>query len=138
MDREISQHFSDQRKRFDEALKSGIINVVPIHGDKELDLLNEFFADTNGWGESSAFALAVCRNYTVATDDKTAIKCVTSKGYNLNIQSTCDIIVSMIQEKLLDVSDADQIKEMWKKDYKFALNINSFSECLLTKPNNQQ
>lgn len=104
--------------------------MVSIHSEKELNLLNEIFANTKGWGESSAFALAICRNYTVAIDDKSAIKYVKSKGYNLKLQGTHDIVVSMIHEELLNVSEADQIKKIWEVHHNFALNFASFSDIM--------
>lgn len=44
--------------------------------------------------------------------------------------NTQDIIIRLIHENKLSVTEADAIKQEWKNKYKFALKIKSFSDVL--------
>ena len=68
--------------------------------------------------------------WTLAIDDKRASKEVAARCPTLNIITTQDLMVSMIQGGLLSVAEADAIKEEWASIHKFRLKIASFSELL--------
>lgn len=134
VDDEVSNFYPDQRKCFERALKSKIIKKISVQGAKELEFFKELKIRGLGNGECSAFALAISQYFIVGIDDNTAKhrakSLAKSKNYSFEIQGTQDIMVSMIQEGLLDVSEADKIKEVWGSYHSFKLNFNSFSEIM--------
>ena len=83
-----------------------------------------------GNGECACIAVALHRSYTLAIDDKKAIKQARLSCPTISIATTEDLMVSMIKSGLITVSEADAIKDEWASSYKFKLKINSFSGLL--------
>jgi len=48
----------------------------------------------------------------------------------LRILTTRDLVVTMIRENLLGVSEADELKEAWAEHHQFRLPIESFSDLI--------
>ena len=128
---EITSQYPDQQRRFAEALRNGRVRQESITNLEEVALFASLSATGRlGAGECSAIALAVCRNYNLAIDDQRAATQARSLDPKLTILTTQDIIISMIGENLLNISEADAIKDDWAANHRFRLKIASFSDHL--------
>ena len=85
-----------------------------------------FAAGRLGAGECSA--LAISRRYILAIDDRLATTHVRRADATLRILATQDLVVSMIREGLLDVVEADRIKQEWATRHRFRLKLDSFHD----------
>ncbi len=83
-----------------------------------------------GEGETAAIALAAERACSLAIDDAKAIEYLEAVGYKLHVLKTQDLMVAMIKENLLDVSEADQIKDLWTRKYRFRIKHDSFQQLI--------
>ncbi len=102
-----------------------------MDGEDEIILYGELLKEHRlGSGECSAIACAIKRKYILAIDDVRAIKKAMQTDADLEIVSTEDIMVKLIQENVITVSDADTIKQTWEVNFKFALKFRSFKEII--------
>lgn len=128
---EITDHYQDQLSRLQEALQKGILEEISV---SDVDEVETFVQWTNlkrfGIGECACIAVALHRRYTLAIDDKKAIKQARLSCPTIPITTTQDLVVSMIKTDLLSVEDADAIKDEWASLHKFLLKIDSFGELL--------
>ena len=83
-----------------------------------------------GNGECACIAVALYRRYTLAIDDKKAIKQARLSCPTISIINTQDLMVSMIKSGLITVNEADAIKDEWASTHKFKLKIHSFGDLL--------
>ncbi len=128
---EITDRYPEQQQRFAAALGAGAISQVRIAAPEELRLFGSMSATRRlGAGECSAIALAVARRYILAMDDQVATRHARSFHTDLRILTTQDLVVSMILEDLLDVSEADRIKQEWATRHRFRLKPDSFQKFL--------
>ena len=128
---EVTDFYSDQRTRLDTALQSGALQQVSIDDQREVALFGSLIASQRlGSGECSAIALAVCRECTLAMDDRRAANQARGIRRDLRILTTRDLVVAMIRENLLSVTEADELKEMWANRHRFRLPIESFSDVI--------
>ena len=129
---EITDDFAHQQKLLEKALKDGVLTERQLIAPEEIDLfLNLSSSGRLGHGECSAIACAVHGKHKLALDDKKATnKALTSISQDLDILRTQDLIVSMIEESLLNLAEADAIKETWETQHRFRLKIESFAELL--------
>ena len=128
---EISDQYPDQQRRFASALASGALTLVPVASAEELRLFASLSATERlGPGECSAIALAVQRGYTLAIDDRVARRLAHRFAPSLHVVTTQDLVVSMICQDLLDVVEADRIKQEWADRHRFRLNLDSFGDLL--------
>ena len=128
---EIKEHYAERFARFQAALKRGVINQIRVDDPKEVETFARLSSDDRlGLGECSAIAVAIHRSYILAIDDKKAIKQALASCSTLQILTTQDFMVSLIQAGLLDVAEADEIKEEWATHHCFRLKIDSFLELL--------
>ena len=128
---EVTDFYPDERTRLDGALHSGVLEQVSVDDQQEVVLFSALAASGRlGTGERSAIALAICRGYVLAMDDRRAIKQAQEEKPALRILTTRDLIVTMICQNLLSVSEADELKESWAKHHQFRLLIKSFSELI--------
>lgn len=74
-----------------QAVNSKIIENIVLD-DAELYLFVEFAAHMGDDGESATFAVAVNRGWSVATDDKAAIKFLQKRAPEIEIISTLEIV----------------------------------------------
>ena len=74
-----------------QALRSKLIEEFML-SDSELDLFVDYVFHMGDDGESATFAAAVSRNWSVATDDKAAIKFLRKRAPEIRIVSTLEII----------------------------------------------
>ena len=89
-----------------------------------------FAAGRLGAGECSAIALAIHRRYILAIDDRLATTHARRADATLRILATQDLVVSMIREGLLDVAEADRIKQEWATRHRFRLIVDTFRELI--------
>ncbi len=126
---EITDHYSDQQQRLAKVLGSGGLSEISIVTRKELELFESLFAIGRlGAGECSTIALAISRAFTLTIDDRVAIKWAHIKDATLRIITTQDLIISFIQEGLLDIEAADRIRHRWATQHRFQLKLHSFRD----------
>ena len=128
---EISEVYPEQRARYEAALDRGTVAQVSLTDPDELALFGVLAASGRlGKGECSAIACAIHRGYTLAIDDRRATREATAARSDLEIVRTQDLIVSMINQNLLSIAEADAIKDEWEQRHRFRLKISSFAELL--------
>lgn len=66
----------------------------------------------------------------LAIDDRRALSQARRLGRSLRLLTTQDLMVWMLRERLLDVSQADAIKDAWANHHSFCLSIQSFADLL--------
>ena len=128
---EITDDYPEQQRRFEAAQADGTLRLVSITDPEEVARFRRLTEPGRlGLGECSAIACAVHRGHTLAIDDRQALNHALRICPRLQILKTPDLMVSMIQEGLLNVSQADALKEEWDRHYNFTLNIESFAELV--------
>ena len=128
---EISEFYPQQFRRFQKAMEEKLFHKIDLEQPTELDLFAEFSRkQLLGRGESSAIAVAICRNFGLGIDDVKAIKSARMIRPDLPIFRTQDLMISMLQQQILDASEADKILETWATEHRFKLKITSFREIL--------
>lgn len=81
------QHFPD----FELAIQQGLLKVVDFASEEEKESFVNYTAIVDD-GEAATFAIAVHRNWAIATDDKKAIAFIKQESPNIQIFSTSEII----------------------------------------------
>ena len=128
---EIAGYYPEQQAHFEAAQADGTLRLVSIADPEEVARFVQLTKSQRlGEGECSAIACAVHRGYALAIDDRQALNHVRRTYSELQVLTTQDLVVSMIQEDLLDVSQADAIKREWAKRHRFKLAIRSFAEVI--------
>ena len=128
---EITDRYPDQQQRFAAALAAAAISEIRITTQEEIRLFGSMFAAGRlGAGECSAIALAVHRRYILAIDDRLATTQARRSDATLRILATQDLIVSMIRQGLLDIAEADHIKQKWATRHRFRLKLTSFRDLM--------
>jgi len=128
---EITNAFQEQQSLLSIAITNEIITVVSINEEIELEIFNKLIKEHRlGVGECSAIACAINRKYCLAIDDITARKKAAKEDKDIIILNTQDIMVTLVQEQVLTVTEADLIKKRWENEYRFALKIKTFSEVM--------
>ncbi|MBK1724157.1 hypothetical protein [Thiocystis violacea] len=128
---EVTVHFQEQLSRLENALQQGILEEVSVTQADEVETFAHWTSLKRfGYGECSCIAVALHRDYTLAMDDKRAIKQAQASCPSIHIITTQALIVSMIREHLLTVDEADTIKSEWASTHKFLLKFDSFRSLL--------
>ena len=128
---EVTDRYPDQQQRFATAVAAGAISETRVTTPEEMRLFGSMFAAGRlGAGECSAIALAILRRYILAIDDRLATTHARRADATLRILATQDLVVSMIREGLLDVAEADRIKQEWATRHRFRLIVDSFRELI--------
>ncbi len=126
---EVSEHYEEQFKAVIAAIEQGILRELPVNRPEELSDFGKLTAPNNlGIGECSAIAVAKNRSLPLAIDDNQARKKARRFHPKLILLNTEEVIVSMLQESLLTVEEADGIKFEWETKHRFKLMFGSFSE----------
>lgn len=129
---EITDNYSDQRKRLLTAIETGVLRQESIEDPRAKELFESLVKTRRfGIGECSAIALAISRGCVLAIDDRQAANQALRIGADLRILPTQELVVSMIREGVLDINKADEIKELWASRHRFAMKIRSFADVLL-------
>lgn len=128
---EILDHYQDRYQRFQTALASRILMELRVDRLDELETFATLSAIKQlGSGECSAIALAVHRQYELAIDDRRARNEVTRRYPTLSLHTTQEIMVALIHSGVLELPEADSIRETWANEHSFRLKIRSFAELL--------
>lgn len=128
---EITDNYPAQRELFESALADGTLQEVSVTDTEAVALFARLSSTgTLGAGECSAIALSVHGDHALAIDDKRAAKQARRISGNLRILRTQELMVSMIQEDLLTVTEADTIKDTWSANHRFHLPFNTFRDIL--------
>ena len=133
--KEVARHgrkrrYVDQEQRYQAALDANhLAGETDFEGDESK--IFKAVRKHSDVGESSAIAVALNRNYRLATDDKNAIKHAHVKacslGKNLSVLRTQDIIWDLITYCVLTTGQAHDICSDLKRNYRF--NIPLFTNC---------
>ena len=124
---EITDRYPDQQQRFATALETGTIAEARVTVQEELRLFAALLdSERLGAGECSAIALAVHRRYILAMDDYLATTHARRTDATFRIFATQDLVVSMIGQGLLNIAEADRIKQEWATRHRFRLKLASF------------
>ena len=128
---EISDHYPEQKQRFQSARDAGILAELIVDVPHELRLFTFFAASGRlGAGECSAITAAIGRGYDLAIDDARARREALAFHAELKVLGTKDLVVSAIKENLLTVAESDEIKSLWESEHRFKLKFNSFADLL--------
>lgn len=129
--REVTEHYQEQFSRLKDALEQSILEEISVTHQEEVGTFAKLTAqEILGDGECACIAVALHRGYILATDDKKAIKQAHSCCPTISIITTQDLIVSMIKIGLLDIDEADALKNDWADSYKFQIKIRSFKDLI--------
>jgi predicted nucleic acid-binding protein len=128
---EITEHYQEQFSHLKEVLEQGILEEISVTDPEEVEAFAKLTElESFGHGECACIAVALHRSYTLAIDDKKAIKQARLSCPTIRIATTEDLMVSMINTGLITVNEADAIKDEWALSYKFKLKISSFADLL--------
>jgi Predicted nucleic acid-binding protein, contains PIN domain len=134
---EIADHYPEQQARLRAALDRGWVEQQAITKPEELRLFGALMSEAKlGAGECAAIACAANRGYALAIDDRTAANRAARLCSGLKILGTQALMVSMILEGLIDVTEADGIKAEWSAKHRFHLKVGSFRDLLPVVPEN--
>jgi predicted nucleic acid-binding protein len=135
---EISDYYPQQFRSFQTALQERLFHKTTLEHPAEMDLFIQLSRNQLlGKGESSAIAVAVHRNCALSIDDAKAIKSAKAVNAMLPIFQTQDLMVSFLEQGILDVSEADKILRAWAIEHRFKLKIETFAELVTTTPRNK-
>ena len=126
---EITNRYPDQEQRFATAIAARAISVTRVTTSEEIDLFSSMLA-TRRLGAGECSAIAIHRRYILAIDDRIATTHARRADSTLRILATQDLVVSMILENLLDVAEADRIKQEWATRHRFRLKLDSFQDMI--------
>jgi predicted nucleic acid-binding protein len=89
--------------QFEAAIAQGLLKVVDFDSEEEEESFVNYAAILDD-GESATFAIAVHRNWAIATDDKKAISFIQKKAPHLQVLSTIEIIKHWSEKEDFDSS----------------------------------
>lgn len=128
---EVLDHYGEQSTRLDASLNSGHVHEIGVSSGNELAIFSKLVQQRHlGVGECSSIAAAVVRQVPLATDDVAARKHIAQEFPGFQVANTTSLIVDLIRGNVLDVQQADALKDLWAAHYRFCLRISSFSELL--------
>lgn len=129
---EITTCYPEQQALLDSALEKKILTKINVDSPEEFKLFGELSKSGQlGTGECAAISIAAHQKYYLAIDDNQAIKkasCLLLSSYILRTQ---DLILIMIEEDILSLDEADYMIEIWAREHRFKVKINSFRELSL-------
>ncbi len=119
----------DQRKILKVALEQGEIEQVDLTGSQGLSIFAELTA-VLGSGEAAAIALAVERNWAIATDEKgRTLREIESRLGGGRLLTTPGILLQAIRKGVLTAEQADDIKRKLE-ERRFKMSFSSFADLL--------
>lgn len=128
---EVTEHYPEQFSRLDAVLSDGSLQQLRIDTEEELEIFAALTVERRlGPGECAAIAAAVYRGWAIAIDDKAATKLISRSYPGTPVHTTRSIMVGLIKSAVLDVTEADAIKEDWKAHHRFRLPLKTFREEL--------
>ena len=126
---EVSDRYPDLQQRFASAVEAGALSQQSVTKPAEIALFGTLSASRRlGAGECSAIAVAVHRGHILAINDRRATTQARDADRTLRILTTRDLVVSMVNDGLLDVVEADRIKDEWAAHHRSPLNLASLRD----------
>lgn len=102
-----------------QAMTEGWIQLVTPESGRESTLYREY-SRTLGSGESASLAIAICRRWALATDDRAARTAARTAGVNLT--GSVGILIVAVQSGSITRQEGDQlVQEMRHHGYRFPL-----------------
>ena len=87
------ERFEEKDKyQFNESISREIVKIIDFESEEETDLFVNYAAMLGDDGESATGAIAIYRSWSMATDDKAAIKLFLQENSDFEILSTPEII----------------------------------------------
>jgi predicted nucleic acid-binding protein len=132
---EIADSYSEQQTRYQAAVTAQQLDTCTVADSAEIALFRRLGRGQRlGCGECSAIAVAVNRRFALAIDDNRAVNralCAAGlAGHKLEMLRTQDVMLTLIRVAVLDVAEADLIKETWAQHHRFRINATSFRDLL--------
>jgi predicted nucleic acid-binding protein len=126
---EIREHYPEQLALLEGAFNSGEITEIHVTDLSELEVFARLSASGQlGAGECSAIAVAANRRLALAIDDRAARRHANQFNPPIPLLDTEVLIVTLIQERALNIAEADAIKADWEQNHRFRLPFQSFRE----------
>lgn len=123
--------YSKQRDLLKRSISEGAFIQVSLTLARELEIFARLTSCGNlGIGECSAIAYAIYNRHKLAIDDRlatrTAKNIAEESEVRLETLSTQDIMLSLINEGILGILEADKIKDDWASNHRFRLPFDRF------------
>lgn len=125
---EITDDYPEQVALFLDATERGLIELLRVDAPEELQMFADLECSGLGIGERSAFVAGFHRGFTVAIDDRRAIRIVSRALGTMPIVGTEGIMRRLIAAGSISVMEADALKLRWETDHKFTLSFKSFGD----------
>lgn len=126
---EVLEHFREQFEAVNTAVSEGNLTELTANTASELEEFGKLVSMKNlGIGECSAIVVAKHRSLVLAIDDVTARNTALKFDPTLTLLGTEELMISLIQEGVLEVEEADRIKHDWEANHRFRLKFASFRE----------
>lgn len=103
--KKIDHQINSSAEQLETAISEGVIEIVDFESDAEEAAFINYVAELGDDGESATGAIAVNRNWAIATDDKAAIKFFQNEAPNIQILSTPEIIKNWAESKAIPKSE---------------------------------
>lgn len=126
-------------EQFEDAIKQGLLSIVDFESDAEQTAFVNYTVDIDD-GEAATGAIAINRNWAIATDDKKATKFLSQESPSLQIISTLEIIkhwskiVNIEPSKLSNVLNNIRVKARYYPHKNHLLK--SWWETVINNPYN--
>lgn len=122
--------------QLDQLLNAGVLHPVESYTLDELALFGQLRdPGVLGAGECAAISLAVKRDWILATDDKAAGKAFAHRVPQTGaLQTTQTLLIELIRNGALSVSEADAIKDRLARDFRFRMKLDSFKAFFANLP----
>lgn len=128
---EVKEHFTTQYDAVTAAVEDGSVQEIVVDTPEELADFALLTARRNlGDGECSAIAAAKHRSLVLAMDDRRARNKAVAFHAPIQLLSTAELVVLLIQQQVLSVQEADDIKADWEQNHRFKLPLESFGDQL--------
>ena len=125
---EVTRHYASQRTRLKAALEAGILREHSVEDAQDVALFGSLKKNL-GSSESSAIAFASQHSYGLAIDDGKAIKVAREISKDLKIFRTSDLLYLMIKENIINIQEADKLKQELEIKHGFKMPFSSFANA---------
>ncbi|MBL8049220.1 MAG: hypothetical protein JNJ45_11120 [Chthonomonas sp.] len=119
-----------ERDTLHRLIDDGKISTLSLEGVTLSDTVAALLSLGLGNGEAFCFAAAVKLGASLAIDDRRAIKRAQPVAPDVNIVTSCDIVVANIRANQLTIAGADAIKTEWAEHHQFRLKFASFTDLV--------
>jgi hypothetical protein len=103
--KKIDHQINSGAEQLETAISEGVIEIVDFESDAEEAAFINYVAELGDDGESATGAIAVNRNWAIATDDRAATKFFKREAPKIQILSTPELIRNWAESEALSTSD---------------------------------